>query len=117
MEIDENKDFGPGNRRTDTLLFVADFVNGSQDVLDLACEIADRYNVHLQLLHVIDPERAPSSPDGQMGSQYSLEMLADRVRAMKRSAVSLLSFGSPECVIPRRAAEVNATVIVISLNG
>jgi hypothetical protein len=36
---------------------------------------------------------------------------------MKRSAVSLLSFGNPECVIPRRAADVHATVIVIPLNG
>jgi hypothetical protein len=117
MEIDENKEFGMCKRRTETLLFIADFVNGSQDVLDLACEIAAIHNANLQLLHVIDPEHAPSSPDGQMGSQFSLEMLADRMRALKRSAVSLLSFGSPEYVIPRRAAEVNATVVVIPLNG
>ena len=117
MEIDENKEFGTGYRRTDTLLFVADFVNGSQDVLDLACEMAEMRNAHLQLLHVIDLEHAPSSPDGQMGSQFCMEMFAERVRVMKRSAVSLLSFGCPELVIPRRAAEVNASVIVIPLNG
>lgn len=117
MEVNENQQCGTARRRTDTLLFVADFVNVNQDVLDLACEIADKYNAHLQLLHVVDPDHASSSPDGQMGSQYSLEMLADRVRAMKRSAVSLLSFGRPERVIPRRAVDVNATVIVIPLNG
>jgi Universal stress protein family len=117
MEIDENKDFSTGYRRTGTLLFVADFVNGSQDVLDLACEMAEMRNAHLQLLHVIDLETAPSNPDGQMGSQFGMEMFAERVRAMKRSAVSLLAFGCPELVIPRRAAEVNASVIVIPLSG
>jgi hypothetical protein len=105
------------NCRTGTLLFVADFVNGSQTLLDFACELAERHNAYLQLLHVIDPENTYSSPDAQMGAQFSLEMLGQKVRTLRRSAVSLLSFGCPEKVIPRRAAEVNASLVLLPLNG
>jgi len=52
-----------------------------------------------------------------MGAQFSIEMLAQKARALKRSAVSLLSFGCPENVIPRRAAEVSASLVVLPLNG
>lgn len=117
MEIYEENESVTSSRKAGTLLFVADFVNGSQDVLDFACELAERHNADLQLLHVIDPERTHSSPDAQMGAQFGLEMLAQRARALKRSAVSLLSFGCPENVIPKRAAEVNASLVVLPLNG
>jgi nucleotide-binding universal stress UspA family protein len=103
--------------KTGTILFVADFVTGSRDVLDFACELADSQNADLQLLHVIDPEHTHSGPGVRMGSQYSLEMLAQSARALKRSTVSLLSFGCPESVIPRRAAEVNASLVVLPLDG
>jgi hypothetical protein len=52
-----------------------------------------------------------------MEAQFSLDMLAQRARALKRSGVSLLSFGRPENAIPRRTAEVNASVVVLPLNG
>ena len=117
MRIGENWKPITSNSETRTLLFVVDFVTGSPDVLDFACELSERQNAHLQLLHVVDPERTYSSPDGQMGAQFSLEMLAKRARALKKSTVSLLSFGSPEKEIPRRAAEVNASLVVFPLNG
>lgn len=117
MEFCEENESVTSSRKAGTLLFVADFVTGNPDVLDFACELAERQNADLQLLHVIDPERTHSSPDAQMGAQYSLEMLAQKARALKRSAVSLLSFGSPENVIPKRAAEVNASLVVLPLNG
>jgi nucleotide-binding universal stress UspA family protein len=117
MGINENQRQVTSNCKTGTLLFVADFVTGTSDVLDFACELAERQNAYLQLLHVIDPEHTHSSPDAQMEAQFSLDMLAQRARALKRSAVSLLSFGRPENVIPRRAAEVNASVVVLPLNG
>jgi hypothetical protein len=96
MEICEKRESVSRGYKVGTLLFVVDFVNGSQDILDFACELAEWQNADLQLLHVIDPENTQSSPDAQMGAQFSLEMLAHRVRALKRSAVSLLSFGCPE---------------------
>jgi nucleotide-binding universal stress UspA family protein len=105
------------NDRNGTLLVVADFLTGSPDILDFACRLAESQNADLQLLHVIDPEHAHSSPDAQMGAQFSIEMLAKRARALRRSAVSLLSFGPPESVIPRRASEVNASLVVLPLNG
>src|SRR5580693_5810256 len=117
MRIGENWKPITSNCETRTLLFVVDFVTGSPDVLDFASELSERQNAHLQLLHVVDPERTYSSPDGQMGAQFSLEMLAKRARALKKSTVSLLSFGSPEKEIPRRAAEVNASLVVLPLNG
>src|ERR1035438_3554178 len=63
MGIDENEKPVMSNCKTGTLLFVADFVTGSHDVLDFACELAERQNADLQLLHVIDPEHTHSSPD------------------------------------------------------
>ena len=117
MGIDENEKPATSNCKTGTLLFVVDFVTGSRDILNFACELAERQNANLQLLHVIDPEHTHSSPDAQMGAQFSLEMLAQRARALKRSAGSLLSFGCPENVIPRRAAEVSASLVVLPLNG
>jgi nucleotide-binding universal stress UspA family protein len=117
MGMNENERQVTSNCKTGTLLFVADFVTGRSEVLDFACELAERQNSDLQLLHVIDPEHTHSSPDAQMEDQFSLDMLAQRARALKRSAVSLLSFGRPENVIPRRAAEVNASVVVLPLNG
>ena len=117
MEINVINESVVSSRGAGPLLFVADFVNESQDVLDFACELADRHNSDLQLLHVIDLEQTHSSTDAQMGDQYSLEMLAQSVRTLKRSAVSLLTFGCPENVIPRRAAEVNASLVILPLNG
>ena len=117
MGINENERQVTSNCNTGTLLFIADFVTGRSDVLDFACELAERQNADLHLLHVIDPEYSHSTPDAQMVAQFSLDMLAQRARALKRNAVSLLSFGRPENVIPRRAAEVNASVVVLPLNG
>lgn len=117
MEINANGIVVTNHFKTRTLLFVADFVTGNPDVLDFACELAVRQEANLQLLHVIDLEHTHSSPDAQMGAQYSLETLAQRARALKTSAVSLLSFGRPEIEIPRRAAEVNASLVVLPLNG
>jgi hypothetical protein len=104
MGMNENERQITSNCKTGTLLFVADFVTGRSEVLDFACELAERQNSDLQLLHVIDPEHTHSSPDAQMEDQFSLDMLAQRARALKRSAV-------------RRAAEVNASVVVLPLNG
>ncbi len=103
--------------KTGTLLFVVDFLTGNPDVLDFACELAEKQNAYLELLQVIDPGHTHSSPDAQMGAQYSFEMFAQRASALKRSATSLLSFGHPENEIPRRAAEVNASLVVLPLNG
>ncbi len=117
MKIEDSRELAGNSSKADTLLFVVDLVNDSHDILDFACKLADRHNANLQLLHVIDPDHAPSSPDAQMGNQFSLEMLAQRANAIKRSVASLLSFGRPEDVISRRAAEVDATLVVLPLNG
>jgi nucleotide-binding universal stress UspA family protein len=117
MEIQEKKESVTNGCSTRTLLFVVDAVNGSQDVLDFACELAKGQSADLHLLHVIDPDRSQSSPDAQMGVQVGLEILAQRARSLTRSTVSLLSFGRLEDVIPKRAAKVDASLIVLSLRG
>lgn len=117
MKIAASKIAVASHSKTSTLLFVVDFVTGNPDVLDFACRFAETQNASLQLLHVVDLEHTHSSPDAQMGAQFNLEMHVQRARALKRSTMSLLSFGSPENEIPRRAAEVNASLIVLPLNG
>src|ERR1035438_1647480 len=117
MEIHEINESVPSSSKAGPLLFVADFVNGSRDVLEFASELAERHNSDLQLLHVIDLEHTHSSPDAQMGAQYSLEILAQNARALKRGAVSLLSIRYLENVIPMRAEEVNASLVILPLNG
>ena len=117
MKINASKIAAAHDRKTGPLLFVADFVTGNPDVLDFACKFAEMQSADLQLLHVVDIEHAHSSPDAHMGAQFNLEMHAHRAKALKRSAMSLLSFGSPENEIPRRAAEVNASLVVLPLNG
>ena len=116
MEVDQNNGIVGKRSKAGTLLFVADFINGGQDVLEFACNLAGRYD-HLELMHVIDPQHSFSMPDAEMGAQFNLELLSQRLRILKTSVVSLLSFGCPEDVIPRRAAEVKASLIVFPLIG
>ena len=97
------------------LLFVSDA--DGQEALDFACELADESDVQLQLLHVVNPEDTPSTPDGMMGIQYRLETLAQRLRRLKRRAEATLLFGIPERVIPKRAAEIGASLVLIGLNA
>jgi hypothetical protein len=42
MEIDPKKESVTRSCKAGTLLFVADFVNASPDVLDFACELAEK---------------------------------------------------------------------------
>jgi hypothetical protein len=115
MQIDNRRAAITNTCNRGTLLFVADFIHGSQEILDFACDLAARQSANLQFLHVIDLEHTHSSPDAQMGTQFGLDELAQRARTLKRSAVSLLSFGCPEVVIAKRAAEVNASLVVLPL--
>ena len=116
MKIAASKIAVASPSKAGTVLFVVDFVTGNPGILDFACKFAEWQNASLQLLQVIDLDHTHSSPDAQMGAQFNLEMHAQRARALKRSAMSLLSFGSPETEIPRRAAEVNASFVVLPLN-
>lgn len=97
------------------LLYVTDLVSDSRDVLEFASELAERQGAHLELLHVIDPEKASSRPDAQMGIQYALEALARSLKNLKRNTRARLMFGHPEEVISKRAAESRATLIAFSV--
>jgi K+-sensing histidine kinase KdpD len=117
MKIDASKIAVASQGKTSTFLFVVDAVTGNPGILDFACKLAERQNARLHLLHVVDLEHTHSSPDAQMGAQFSLEMHAQRARTLKTSTTSLLSFGSPATEIPRRAVEVNASLVVLPLDG
>ena len=101
-----------------TLLYVTDVVmSDSDEGLDAACELADRTGSQLELIHVVDLGKAPSKPDAHMGIQYRLEMLARKLRHLKRNVASILLFGSPEDVISKRAADIKARLIAFGRNG
>ena len=100
-----------------TILFITDVRGDSQGALDFASELAEKNNAQLHLLHVIDPEHAPSTPDGQMGVQYRLEVLARSLRSIRKRAEATLLFGIPERVIPKRAADTKAGLVLVASNG
>ena len=111
MGFSGNGELAASNSGAGGLLYVTDLVSDSQDVLEFACELAERQGAQLELLHVIDPEKASSRPDAQMGIQYSLEALARSLRNLKRNTRARLLFGHPEDVISKRATETRATLI------
>ena len=116
MGISGDEESAASNVGTGDLLYVTDLVSEDQDALKFACELAEKRGAHLELLYVIDPEKASSRPDAQMGIQYSLEALARSLRDLKRNTRARLLFGHPEEVISRRAAETKATLIAFPLN-
>ncbi len=100
-----------------TLLYVTDLEGDSDEALASVCEMADRNCVDLELVHVVDVQRAPSSPDAQMGILYRLETLARRLRNIRRNVASLLLFGTPEDVISKRAWDIKAKLVAFGING
>ena len=96
------------------LLYVTDLMNDSNEDLDHACALAERHGVPLEMIHVVDLAKSRSTPDAQMGIQFRLEALAQRLRYLKRNVVSLLLFGSPEEVISKRATQIKARVIAFA---
>jgi hypothetical protein len=117
MGIDHSDGSVAISSRPPTLLFVTDLINGKQNIHEIACTIVGRYGAQLELMHVIDPRCSRSKPDGEMGAQFDLEMLASRMRAMRICTKYLLSFGYPEELIPKRAAEIKAKLLILQSSG
>lgn len=99
-----------------TLLYVTDLADESGDALAWACQFAEISGGHLELVHVVDPMQMKSKPDGSMDVQHRLELLVRKLRSLKRDVASILMFGAPKDVIPRRAAEVKARFLVFELH-
>jgi hypothetical protein len=96
---------------------ISDISSKNLDRRALAIKLAERQGDKLELLHVIDPGQTPSTPDALMGLQYSIEMLARSLKALKRNAHALLLFGCLEKVMSKRAADINATLVAFPLDG
>jgi hypothetical protein len=118
MELARSERFVTNNLEGGTLLVVADFLNGSGNVLDFAEAIASRYNARLELLQVVDPGRKTRPNfDTSAAARSNLEKFARTMRTMGSGAVSLLSFGSPEDLIVKRASAMRAKLIIFPLIG
>jgi hypothetical protein len=117
MDLDRSDRFTTRNLEGGTLLVVADFMNGSGNVLDFAGAIASRYDAHLELLQVVDPGQTRPIPETSAGARSNLEKFARTMRAMGTGAVNLLSFGSPEDLIVKRATAIRAKLIIFPLTG
>jgi nucleotide-binding universal stress UspA family protein len=117
MQMNEKRYEAAKNSRGGTILLVTEVGNDSQEALDFASELAEKNDAQLHLLHVINPEQAPSTPDGQMGMQYRLEILARSLRNLKKRAKATRLFGIPERVIPKRAADTKAGLVLVASNG
>jgi nucleotide-binding universal stress UspA family protein len=97
-----------------TMLYVTELADESNESLDLAFQLAATHGVRLEIVHVVDLNHAQSSPDGLMGIQFRLEVLARSLRHLKKNAASILLFGSPEEVITKRAIEIKAKLIAFA---
>jgi hypothetical protein len=117
MAAREQRQRAAQNSDRRALLYVTDSVSDSPDFLAFATKLAARRDDDLELLHVIDLGETPSAPDAHMGTQYSLEMLARTLKAVKKNTHALLLFGSPEEVISKRAADIKATLVAFPLDG
>lgn len=117
MKPKRSNRFTPGTLKGGTVLVVADFMNGSSHVLDLAGALASEFDAHLELLQVVDPGQTRPSPDVGAAARSNLEKFAHRMRAMGTGVVNLLSFGSPEDLIAKRAAAIDARLIIFPLTG
>lgn len=117
MAVREQRQRTANNSDRRALLYVTDSVSDSPEFLAFATKLAARRDDDLELLHVIDLGQTPSAPDAHMGTQYSLEMLARTLKAVKKNTHALLLFGSPEEVISKRAADIKATLVAFPLDG
>jgi nucleotide-binding universal stress UspA family protein len=117
MGTDQNELVVKNRSKGRSVLVVADFLTSGDHILEFASELAKRYDAHLELMQVIDPRRSHSNPDSDMGAQFNLEVFADKLRTLRMSVVSLLSFGHPEDVIPKRAAAIQASLIIFPLTS
>lgn len=117
MAICAGNQFAMKASEAGALLYVTDLISDSQDRLDFACEWAEAHGVQLELLHVVDLELTPSSPDAQTDVQYRLETLACNLRSAKREPRAVLLFGHPEDVISKRSVEIKARLIALPFKG
>jgi len=119
VRFDEAIELALNKTNAGLLLYVTDCVNVDEDALNFACWLVERHGAHIELLCVIDPGRAVSSPDAQMGIQYRLETLARTVRhlTLTKNAEAVLLFGCADDVIPKRAAAVHARLVALQMNN
>jgi nucleotide-binding universal stress UspA family protein len=96
------------------VLCVTDLSEHAEGSLELALEVADKYGVHLELIHVVDLSRAPSMPDAQMGVRFILESLARKLQIANGTVTATLLFGCPEKAIANRANDSNSALIAFA---
>jgi nucleotide-binding universal stress UspA family protein len=96
------------------ILYVTDFAEDDREAIDGFSRLASGRHASLEVVHVVDIEHSPSSPDAHMGAQFRLDMLARQLKGLGRNVVSVMLFGKVEDVICRRANEIKATVIAVA---
>lgn len=96
------------------VLCVTDLSEHAEGSLELALEAADKFGVHLELIHVVDLTRAPSMPDAQMGVRFILESLARKLQTAKGTVTAALLLGCPEKAIANRANDSNAALVAFA---
>ncbi len=117
MRSSENRARGTNKSIEGTLLYVTELVGDPDEALTIDSDLGEDHGRHLELLHVIDLEHTPSNPDAQMGIQYRLDALAAKLRTLKWDVVTMLLFGFAEDKIPKRAKQIQATLIAFRPNN
>ncbi len=117
MRSSDNRARGTNKSIEGTLLYVTELVGDPDEALIIDSDLGEDRGRHLELLHVIDLEHTPSNPDAHMGIQYRLDALAAKLRTLKWDVVTMLLFGFAEDKIPKRAKQIQATLIAFRPNN
>jgi nucleotide-binding universal stress UspA family protein len=112
------------------ILVPVDFSDHAAHALDVAAELATRYDGHLELLHVVQPPAYPELYYPGQGTSTSLmdipllqarthEALVDLIRekGLEGKAKAKVIEGYPGTEIPRYAKEAQADLLVLSTQG
>jgi len=83
--------------------------------LKFALDVAKLFKAKLEVLHVVDMDRAASMPHAFQDMQYACEDIAAHLRTGEAEVAGSLLFGKPDGAIISRCQELRSSLIVVPL--
>jgi len=109
------------------ILFATDFSSHSKHALSLTCEFAEKFGVHVDILHVLDEtpaymrsistEIAAFEKEARTLAGEHLDAVGKQLQGKKFSVQTHLRTGSPVDVIVEEAARLRSKLIVMGTHG
>ena len=83
--------------------------------LSFAIAVAKLFKAKLEILHVVDMDRAVSMPHAFQDLQYACEEIASQLRVEGVEVAASLLFGKPDTAIVSRSQELQSSIILMPL--